>query len=116
MMLTDDEVARTYLEVLASCLFLLPSCILGKYVWYEICSSDIALSEENKAGSIRSRQHDSTVWTFVQRLMHRMLVHQRHFNARNGLLPQNKMHSNGYNRCAIMNGGLNVLLAYLAYT
>jgi hypothetical protein len=55
------QVARTFLEVLASCIFLLPSCILGKYVWYKIGSSDIALSNENKAGSIRRRQHDSTV-------------------------------------------------------
>jgi hypothetical protein len=48
---TDDKVARTFLRVLASSLFLLRSCTLEKYAWYKICSSDMFLSNENKADS-----------------------------------------------------------------
>ena len=61
MIFPDDEVARTFLEVLCLCLFFFLSYILGEYVWYKIFSSGIALSNKNKAGWVRSRQHDLPV-------------------------------------------------------
>jgi hypothetical protein len=55
-MLRDGEVARTFLEVFGFWLFLLLRFVLGKYVWYKICSSDFALSNKKKFHWFRGRQ------------------------------------------------------------
>ena len=57
MMWLDSEVARTFLEVFVFLLFLLLRIVLEKYVWYKICSSDIALSNKQKFVWFRSRQY-----------------------------------------------------------
>jgi hypothetical protein len=53
MMLLDGEVARAFLETFGFWLFLVSRFVLKKYVWYKICSSDIALSNKKQFKLIR---------------------------------------------------------------
>jgi hypothetical protein len=57
MILRDGEVARTFLEVFGFWLFLLLRFVLDKYVWYKVCTSDIALSNKKKFNWFRSWQY-----------------------------------------------------------
>ena len=58
----DGEVARVFLGAFSFWLFLLFRFVLKKYVWYKICSSDIALSNKKRLSWIRSRQHGLIVF------------------------------------------------------
>ncbi len=56
-MLHNDEVARIFQGVFGFWLFLLLRFVLEKYVWYKICSLDLALSNKKKFDGFRCRQY-----------------------------------------------------------